>query len=64
MAKKKASTKATTAASASTAKALAASPPTSVVFPELSHKEELECRTILEDQILVIDVRAFSRYGH
>ncbi|KAJ3566674.1 hypothetical protein NP233_g6848 [Leucocoprinus birnbaumii] len=44
-------------------------PTTSVVFPELSLKEELECRTILEDQILVIDeflspaeCKAFSRF--
>lgn len=27
-----------------------------VVFPEISLKEDLECTTILEDQILVIDV--------
>ncbi|OJT14608.1 hypothetical protein TRAPUB_8854 [Trametes pubescens] len=46
---KKARTAATPASSASPSK-----PPT-VKFPELSPKEGLECRAILEDQILLID---------
>jgi hypothetical protein len=28
-------------------------------FPELSQKNDLECRAILDDQILVIDVRVY-----
>lgn len=32
-------------------------PPTDVKFPELSTKKGLECRVLLEDQILLIDVR-------
>jgi hypothetical protein len=32
-------------------------PPSSqVVFPEVSPKTDLECTTILEDQIIIIDV--------
>lgn len=34
----------------------AQAPPTSVVFPDLSPKTELECRVLLEDQIIVVDV--------
>jgi len=30
-----------------------------LAFPELSQKNDLECRAILEDQILVIDVRVY-----
>ena len=36
-------------------------PPTNVKFPELSAKEGLECRTLLEDQVLLIDVRTMTR---
>lgn len=32
-------------------------PPDDVKFPELSTKDGLECRVLLEDQILLIDVR-------
>ena len=35
-------------------------PPTSVGFPELSNKKGLECRALLEDQILLIDVRTMT----
>ena len=31
-----------------------------VVFPELSSKTDLKCRVLLEDQILLIDVRTVS----
>jgi hypothetical protein len=31
-------------------------------FPLVSPKEYLECRVLLEDQILLIDVRASGRY--
>ncbi|KDR81850.1 hypothetical protein GALMADRAFT_90242 [Galerina marginata CBS 339.88] len=31
------------------------SAPAQIIFPELSQKSDLECRTILEDQIIVID---------
>jgi hypothetical protein len=34
-----------------------ASPVQSVLFPELSSKTNLQCRELLEDQILLIDVR-------
>lgn len=40
----------------STFAAVSATLETSVVFPDLSSKTDLECRTVLEDQILVIDV--------
>lgn len=30
-----------------------------LAFPELSQKNDLECRAILDDQILVIDVRVY-----
>jgi len=36
---------------------VAAPPPKDVVFPEISLKADLQCRVVLEDQILVIDVR-------
>ncbi|KXN82614.1 hypothetical protein AN958_02465 [Leucoagaricus sp. SymC.cos] len=55
MAKKKATTKPTTSSSESTTKQTTVVAPASIVFPELSAKQEIECRTILEDQILVID---------
>ena len=32
-------------------------PPNDAKFPELSKKKSLECRVLLEDQILLIDVR-------
>lgn len=35
-------------------------PPNNVKFPELSKKEGLECRVLLEDQVLVIDVRTMG----
>jgi len=35
---------------------------TDLVFPELSQKNDLECRAILDNQILVIDVRVCSLY--
>ena len=37
-----------------------AKPPT-VRFPEISAKDGLECRTLLEDQILLIDVSVYLR---
>ncbi|TFK43012.1 hypothetical protein BDQ12DRAFT_677182 [Crucibulum laeve] len=49
MAKKKSDAKASATAAPTNP------PPQSVVFPEISSKTDLECRTILEDQILVID---------
>jgi hypothetical protein len=36
-------------------------PPNNVKFPELSKKKDLECRVLLEDQILLIDVRTVGR---
>ncbi|KAF9452307.1 hypothetical protein P691DRAFT_661362 [Macrolepiota fuliginosa MF-IS2] len=51
MAKKKATTKATTPTTSSAVSVAAVS----VDFPGLSLKEELQCRTVLEDQILVVD---------
>lgn len=33
-----------------------ADPPLMVKFPELSPKTDLECRVLLEDQILLVDV--------
>ena len=51
MAKKKASTPA--AAATTVPKGVA----NNVQFPSLSPKEYLECYTLLEDQILLIDVR-------
>jgi hypothetical protein len=57
MAKKKAATsKEDSVTPSTTTKAPPTPATTSVVFPELSPKEGLECRTILEDQILVVDV--------
>lgn len=35
-------------------------PPVSVKFPELSIKKGLKCRALLEDQILLIDVRTMA----
>lgn len=35
-------------------------PPNDVKFPELSTKKGLECRVLLEDQILLIDVRTMA----
>jgi len=37
-------------------------PPDNVKFPELSKKKGLECRVLLEDQVLLIDVRTM-RWG-
>lgn len=37
------------------------SPAPVVVFPELSSKTNLECRALLEDQILLVDVRFVIR---
>jgi hypothetical protein len=34
-----------------------------VEFPELSAKEGLECRVLLEDQVLLIDVRTMTWGG-
>lgn len=56
MAKKKATTTKAAAPASLTNKITTAQQATPVVFPEISLKEELECRTILDDQILVIDV--------
>jgi hypothetical protein len=35
-------------------------PPNNVKFPELSTKKGLECRVLLEDQILLLDVRTMA----
>lgn len=56
-------TKSTTpnSVSAVTAKATTGRiPPKDVKFPELSTKKGLECRVLLEDQILLIDVRIMT----
>jgi hypothetical protein len=34
--------------------------PDNVKFPELSTKKDLECRVLLEDQILLFDVRTMA----
>ena len=54
MVKKKVTSRSTVSAAVSAARKTT---PTSVAFPGLSPKQELQCRAILEDQILVIDVR-------
>lgn len=36
--------------------------PLMVKFPELSPKTDLECRVLLEDQILLVDVRLIPKY--
>ena len=54
MPKRKTTSTATT--SVSTA-ATGHTPATNVKFPELSAKEGLACRVLLEDQVLLIDVR-------
>jgi len=51
MAKKKAEKKQDPSPSAT----VADSAPVQIIFPELAEKSDLECRTILEDQIIVID---------
>lgn len=60
MSKKKSNeTKATTIVSGS----CSVKKPIEVIFPTISPKEELECRTILKDQILVIDVSSAISLG-
>ena len=54
MVKKKATSGSTVSAAVSAARKTT---PASVAFPGLSPKQELDCRAILEDQILIIDVR-------
>lgn len=49
--------KTTSKATGSVSTAATHTPPTDVKFPELSTKKGLECRVLLEDQILLIDVR-------
>ncbi len=56
MAKKKVAINKATPSASTTSKVPAPQQTALVVFPGISPKEELECRTILEDQILVIDV--------
>ena len=58
MSKRKTRSTATNSASAVTTKATTGHiPPNNVKFPELSTKKGLECRVLLEDQIMLIDVR-------
>ena len=40
-----------------------ASSTSAVLFPTISTKEYLECRVLLEDQILLIDVREILYFG-
>ena len=57
MVKKKVTSRSTVSAAASAARKTT---PASVAFPGLSPKQELDCRAILEDQILIIDVRQIA----
>jgi len=58
MSKRKTRSTTTNSASAVTTKATTErAPPNNVKFPELSTKKDLECRVLLEDQIMLIDVR-------
>ena len=57
MSKRKTTSRTTNSAGAVTTKTTTGRVPPNVKFPELSTKEGLECRELLEDQILLIDVR-------
>ena len=64
MSKRKTTSRAANSASVVTTKSTTGgAPPSNVKFPELSTKKGLECRVLLEDQILLIDVRTMSWRG-
>ena len=64
MSKRKTRSTTTNSASAVTTKATTGRAlPNNVEFPELSTKKGLECRVLLEDQIMLIDVRVAGGEG-
>lgn len=61
MSKRRTKSTATNSATAVTTKATTGRvPPNDVKFPELSTKKGLDCRVLLESQVLLIDVRTMA----